>query len=94
MEFREIKGYLPLPPTGQEVIATLTITYSSQSTAKDISNGNVRPESIENLLKIDEDGRYWTFVDIVAFDNYKEWSYTSCKNCSRKVTPRDWFDRT
>ncbi|CAH9079893.1 unnamed protein product [Cuscuta europaea] len=51
----------------------------------DVANGEINLVSIDDLMKMKEDGKHWIYGEILAIDSYRDWSYISCKGCSRKV---------
>ncbi|CAH9108951.1 unnamed protein product [Cuscuta europaea] len=57
---------------------------SSQTTLEaEIASGTVQLMTIQDLLSIEENGKYWVLAKIVAIDN-KEWCYVACKRCQKK----------
>ncbi|CAH9100544.1 unnamed protein product [Cuscuta epithymum] len=60
---------------------------TDNSDNSDIATGQQDLITIEALSKLQEDGRYWVYGEIVAIDSHKDWSYISCIGCNRKVSP-------
>ncbi|CAH9089779.1 unnamed protein product [Cuscuta europaea] len=51
----------------------------------DLGSGRVPFVSIDDLIKMKEDGKHVIYGEILAIDSYKDWFYISCKGCIRKV---------
>ncbi|CAH9134581.1 unnamed protein product [Cuscuta epithymum] len=60
---------------------------TDNSDNSDIATGQQDLITIEALTKLQEDGKYWVYGEIVAIDSHKDWSYISCIGCNRKVSP-------
>ncbi|CAH9094102.1 unnamed protein product [Cuscuta epithymum] len=66
----------------------LSFTIASDtSNDADISSGQIQLVTIEQLTKMEEDGKHWIYGEIAGIDSHKDWSYVSCIGCNRKVTP-------
>ncbi|CAH9096034.1 unnamed protein product [Cuscuta epithymum] len=66
----------------------LSFTISSDTSNDcDISSGQTQLLTIDQLNKLEEEGRHWVYGEIAGIDSHKEWSYVSCISCNRKVTP-------
>ncbi|CAH9119160.1 unnamed protein product [Cuscuta epithymum] len=52
----------------------------------EIATGQQDLITIDALLKLQEARKHWVYGEIVAIDNYKDWSYISCISCNRKVS--------
>ncbi|CAH9127954.1 unnamed protein product [Cuscuta epithymum] len=66
----------------------LSFTISSDTSNEgDISTGGIQLVTIDQLNKLEEEGRHWVYGEIVGIESHKDWSYVSCIGCNRKVSP-------
>ncbi|CAH9104970.1 unnamed protein product [Cuscuta europaea] len=73
---------------GERSVQGLSFTITSDnSNDGDIASEQQELLTIEELSKLQEDGKHWVHEEIVAIDSHKDWSYASCIGCNRKVSP-------
>ncbi|CAH9090707.1 unnamed protein product [Cuscuta europaea] len=70
----------------ERAVQGLSFTIQSDnSNDEDIASGQQELLTIDDLSKLQEDGKHWVYGEITAIDNYKDRSYVSCIGCNRKV---------
>ncbi|CAH9134885.1 unnamed protein product [Cuscuta epithymum] len=66
----------------------LSFTISSDTSNEgDISCGQIELVTIDQLTRMEEDGKHWVYGEIAGIDSHRDWSYVSSIGCNRKVTP-------
>ncbi|CAH9099398.1 unnamed protein product [Cuscuta europaea] len=75
------------PDNDEDGEALSLATFVTPTFQDDLTAGKVQLVSIEDLTKMEEDGKQWVYGEILTIDSYKDWYYISCKGCSRKVSP-------
>ncbi|CAH9068981.1 unnamed protein product [Cuscuta epithymum] len=69
----------------------LSFTISSDTSSEgDISSGQIELVTIDQLTKMEEDGKHWVYGEIAGIDSHRDWSYVSCIGCNCKVSPNGY----
>ncbi|KAM3221061.1 hypothetical protein P3L10_020329 [Capsicum annuum] len=60
-------------------------SQQSYSISDELASGAVEVKTIKQLIECMDEGSFYVAATIIHIDLEKNWSYLSCKNCSRKV---------